>query len=104
MQTASHTFEIEVRLSGSIIPGAPARGPAYDHGGLPADPAEVADVEITDIGALTYKGNRQWSFASLLDGVDRKSEAFRQIEANILAIVGEEAAEALLEANDRWAA
>ena len=97
MTHASHYFEIEVDLSGSYTPGY--RGDAT----CPPEDAWVQDVDVEGVFALRYvrptpgNGNAlRWQRFDLLQGVDPKSEAYQQIKANMLAFMGDEAAEAVL--------
>lgn len=96
--TATHSFEIEIALSGTFQPGYPATGPSYASGGDPAEPDQIEDVEVTDIGILERAPAERSGYLarSILTGVDTKSEVYRKIVDNILAIVGEEAVEAML--------
>lgn len=98
---ATHSFEIEIALTGKFEPGYAASrdDPGCDD--------SVEDVDIADIGALVLvqaaereraSHRRVWSTKSLLDGVDRKSEAYQQIVRNILAFIGDDADRALVEA------
>jgi len=47
--------ELDVTVSFAFTPGRAAAPPAYDHGGLPADPPEIDDirVELIDGRAVT---------------------------------------------------
>lgn len=95
--SATHSLEIEVALTGTYVPGYPERGPTYDCGGTPAEPAMVEDLDIADIGAMVrIPGKLEWKTVSLLDGVDRKSQAYQQIVANLLKVIRDEAEEALM--------
>ncbi len=62
MNTTTHTItvciaqgdpdlgaEIELAITFKFTKGAPERGPAYDHGGLPADPDEVEFVSCKNV-------------------------------------------------------
>ncbi len=100
--TATTSFEIEVELTGTFVRGCPERGPTYSCGGTPAEPDMVEDVDVADIGMITrvrapgLGATLNWKTVSLLDGVDRNSEAYQQIVANILKLIGDEAEEALM--------
>jgi len=51
------TWEGEATVDYTVEWGAPERGPAYDLGGLPADPDEIDDVRVTHIdGARVVQG------------------------------------------------
>lgn len=48
-----HHFEMELvykghelNIEGYVLPGCPERGPTYDCGGTPAEPAELEDLTI----------------------------------------------------------
>ena len=43
------TAEFDVELAFSFVPGLPETPPAYDHGGLPAEPDMVEDIEVVKI-------------------------------------------------------
>lgn len=38
--------ELDVTVSFAFTPGRAAAPPAYDHGGLPADPPEIDDIQV----------------------------------------------------------
>ena len=38
--------ELDVTVSFAFTPGRAAAPPAYDHGGLPADPPEIDDIRV----------------------------------------------------------
>lgn len=101
--TATTSFEIEVELTGTFVRGCPERGPTYSCGGTPAEPDMVEDIDIADIGMIISvrhaafgRAVLDWKTASILEGVDRNSEAYQQIVANILKLIGDEAEEALM--------
>jgi hypothetical protein len=98
--TAEHTFDVEIGLSGTFCPGAPEQGPSYASGGQPADPDEIADMEITSVSALLYVRNKdgvtRWDRVNLLEGVDPKSEAYERIMHNIMTFMGDNAYDALI--------
>lgn len=98
---ATTTFEVEITVSGTISPGRPATPPSYSQGGLPAEPTEVADVEIVGVGIVSRVvdkafGKFRWQTISILDGVNVSSPDIQKLFANILAQVGEDADAALL--------
>lgn len=43
---AGEPEELEVEVSYAVVWGRPETPPAYDHGGLPADPDEIDDVRL----------------------------------------------------------
>lgn len=43
------TWEGEATVSYAVVWGRPETPPAFDHGGLPADPDEIDDVRVTHI-------------------------------------------------------
>lgn len=43
------TWEGEATVSYAVYPGCPETPPAYSHGGMPAEDAEVDDVKVTHI-------------------------------------------------------
>lgn len=43
------SWEGEATVSYVVYPGRPETPPAYSHGGMPAEPAEVDDVRVTHI-------------------------------------------------------
>lgn len=43
------TWEGECTVTYTVLPGRPETPPAYSHGGLPAEPAQVEDVLVTHI-------------------------------------------------------
>lgn len=98
--TGTDTFEVEVTLGGTYQPGCPEQGPTYACGGQPAEPAMVEDCEVTGLFGLRRVGDpmtgQTWETVNLLDNVDSKSAAYRQIIANIEAFVGIEAMEAAM--------
>lgn len=92
--SADYTLEVEVTLSGTFSPG---------YAGDRTDPPEadgVEDVEVEGLGALRFvrrNATSTWDTVDLLAGVDRNSDAWRQISANVLAAIGlDTAAETLL--------
>lgn len=50
--TESGPDEIEVEVSYTVTWGSPEQAPAYDHGGLPADPDEVNDIALLSIDGV----------------------------------------------------
>lgn len=98
---ATHSFEIEVSLSGSYSPGCPAWGGSrFEPPINPPEDARIDDIDIEDIGVISASrkdGRIVWTTTSILKGVDRKSEAYRQIVSNLLEMIEAEATEALFE-------
>ena len=69
------TWEGEATVSYSVSWGAPERGPAYDHGGLPADPDEIDDVRVTHIdGAAVAEGLFGEMMAATLEDLISESD------------------------------
>ena len=80
------TFEVEVDLSGSYAPGyLPTRDdPGHD--------GDVEEVDVDGVFALRshFDGKRHtWDRFDILKGLDKAARA--QIAANILAFIGDEA-------------
>jgi len=81
------TFEVEVDLSGSYAPGyLPTRDdPGHD--------GEVEEADVDGVFALRsvpkLGGGWTWDRFDILKGVDKAARA--QIAANILAFIGDEA-------------
>lgn len=97
--SATHSFEIEVGLTGTYLPGY-----AATHMEPGCDDA-MEDIDIENIGGLTLvrppvaergSHNRIWKTVDLLEGVDRKSEAYKRIVQNLLAFIGDDAVSALM--------
>jgi len=92
---ATHTLEIELTITGTYE--SAERRTHND----PGCEARVDDLDIYDMGVVTLaksaSGTRQWKTSSILEGVDRKSEAYHRIVSNILAMIEEDATSALLE-------
>lgn len=70
--------EVEVEVSYTVTWGRPETPPAYDHGGLPADPDEIDDITLISI-----------------DGVGRPFD--QEVEAAVLQIIALNHAEQMLE-------
>lgn len=111
--TATHTLELELSLEGVYQPGYPDTGPSYSSGGEPGEPACIEDPDISDIGIalivpapLAEQGSHPrgvWKTFSIFEGVDRKSEAFRTITANILRLCEQDILDALMDEHERAA-
>lgn len=108
------SFEIEVGLSGTYVPGEAETGPTYDCGGTPAVGESVEDLEIVALGALESvraptweRGSHRliWKSINLLEGVNTASPDIQRLFANILALKRDEAEQAVLTevCEDRWA-
>lgn len=106
--TATISFEIEISVSGSFIPGCEAWGGSrFERPINPPEPDRVEDVDIEDIGVIELvpaptaeRGSHPrgvWKTTSLMDGVDRNCPGVRRLIQNILAMKQQEAEEALAE-------
>lgn len=89
--TATCSFEIEVTLSGHLVP---FREATYDS---PAEGGEVEDLDVEDIGVLTYLGRQEWQTHSILKGVDLKNPEVRKLLDNLIALKRQEFEEAIAE-------
>jgi hypothetical protein len=106
MPTPTISFEIELTLSGTVIPYQAATGPTHDSGGQPAEGGCAEDVEIDDIGILfsvpgkpRFAPHYGYETKSILDGIDKKDPAIQKLFANILAMKGDDASEAVYDAS-----
>jgi hypothetical protein len=102
-RTATYTLEIELDLSGEYSPSVAATGPSYASGGDPPEDEMIEDLDIEGIGIVQWdalRASSRWVTKSILEGVDRKSETYQQIVRNILALVQQEAEEALMGAGE----
>ncbi len=89
----SHSFEVQVGLSGTFVEGYPDSGPTYSSGGEQGQPDGFEDVDVVSLGGLRRDPNAAslaWVAVDLLKGVDRKSDAFKQIVENIIEFIGED--------------
>ena len=60
--------EIDATVSFAFTPGRAAAPPAYDHGGLPADPPEIDDIRVEFIdGRRPYAAGDKKTVDSILD-------------------------------------
>lgn len=106
--TATLSFEVEITLSGTVVPYRPATGPTYSSGGDPAEGGYAEDVEITGMGLIESSRQQSpmgvygtvWTTKSFLEGVDLKSPDIQRLFANILALKEDEASEAIMEDHD----
>jgi hypothetical protein len=91
--TATYSFEIELDLSGTVSPGY-----AGDQTS-PPEGVSCEDLDIDGVFGLTppVVGQRAWGRTDLLAGVDIKNPEVQKILSNILAFVGDNAADAVLE-------
>ena len=99
--TATYSFEIELELSGRYFRAQPATSPSYSSGGDPPEPEMVEDIEILDIGLVSYDPSRpspRWTTQSLLEGIPKNSPDITKLFSNLLALIETEAQEALIEA------
>lgn len=100
--TAETSFEVEVTLTGTFLPGCPEQGPTYACGGQPAELDSMEDIEVTGLFGIRRKGSvidahPKWERVDLLAGVSSVSpEAVLKILANICDFVGHDAEEQLL--------
>lgn len=100
--TATTSFEVEVNLSGTFLPGCPEQGPTYSSGGQPAEPDSMEDVEAHGLFGVRRKNSvidahPKWERIDLLAGVSATSpEALLKILANIRDFLGDSADEALM--------
>ena len=111
--TTTHTLDFELSLEGIYQPGYAPTGPSYSSGGEPGEPACIEDPDILDIGVahivpapLAERGSHPrgvWKTTSIFEGVDRKSDAFRQIIRNIMALCEQDIADALMDEHERAA-
>lgn len=105
--STNYTMEIELSLTGVFQPGCAAWGGSRFE--PPTNPPESPCVEDLDIEDITFAvwvpvkdrpqgsaDERRYRDVSILKGVDRKSEAYRQIVANIIELIGEDAAQSLM--------
>ena len=97
MIEATHSFEIELDVSGAVTPGYDGDATCPPHG------ADVEDVEITGMFALTrapYVLGKApgWNRIDLLAGVDVKNPEVQKILENMRAFSGPEIDDAILEA------
>lgn len=59
--------EIDVTVSFAFTPGRAAAPPAYDHGGLPADPPEIGDIEVEAIDGRPVTAGDWKAIDAILD-------------------------------------
>lgn len=100
---ATDTFEVEVELTGTYLPGRRETPASYAHGGLPAEPEMMEDVEAVSLSGLRLvraplkdraSHDRVWEHVDLLAGVDKAAR--EKILANIAEFLGDSAQQQLL--------
>jgi len=93
--TATCSFEIEVTLSGHLVP---FREATYDS---PAEGGEVEDLDVEDIGVLVFQprldGRSRYEARSILKGVDTKNPEVQKILQNLIDLKRQEFEEAIAE-------
>jgi hypothetical protein len=96
MTEAAFSFEVEVHVRGEIERGRSIRGD-------PPEPDVIESVEVIGFAIDRYigtvDGKSQWRAETLLAGIDVKSADIQRLFANILALKGEEANDALFDAD-----
>tara|TARA_R110000868_G_C10943148_1_gene767231 strand:- start:518 stop:814 length:297 start_codon:yes stop_codon:yes gene_type:complete len=59
--------ELDVTVSFAFTPGRAAAPPAYDHGGLPADPPEIDDIQVELIDGRPVTASDGETINAILD-------------------------------------
>jgi hypothetical protein len=59
--------ELDVTVSFAFTPGRAAAPPAYDHGGLPADPPEIDDIRVELIDGRPVTASEWETIDAILD-------------------------------------
>ena len=59
--------ELDVTVSFAFTPGRAAAPPAYDHGGLPADPPEIDDIQVELIDGRSVTASDGETIDAILD-------------------------------------
>jgi hypothetical protein len=59
--------ELDVTVSFVFTPGRAAAPPAYDHGGLPADPPEIDDIRVELIDGRPVTAGEWETIDAILD-------------------------------------
>jgi hypothetical protein len=59
--------ELDVTVSFAFTPGRAAAPPAYDHGGLPADPPEIDDIRVELIDGCPVTAGDGETIDAILD-------------------------------------
>ena len=103
--TASISVELELTVSGRVIPGKPDRMPnRSDDVGEPGYDPFVEDLEISDVfqektvfdmGAWPPSGKKRQR--SILTGVDTTQPDVQRLLTNLLELVRDEAEQAVME-------
>ena len=77
------TAEFDVELAFSFIRGRPETPAAYDHGGLPADPDLVEDIEVVKVDGKP----RPWDLCGVSDDelADHILDHLGDIEPDLLS-------------------
>ena len=94
--TATTTFEVEVLVGGVLIKGS---APTRDD---PGEPNSFEDVEVEEFGGLKatrgfLKAAFRYETIDLLEGCDRKSPDIQRFLANVLAFIGDDADDVLMQ-------
>ena len=101
--TATISVELELTVSGRVIPGQPDRMPnRSDDVGEPGYDPFVEDLEISNIRAdrlITSRSSpqRAWIEHHLLTGVDTTQPDVQRLLSNLLELVRDEAEQAVME-------
>lgn len=101
--TATISVELELTVSGRVIPGQPDRMPnRSDDVGEPGYDPFVEDLEISDIRAnrlITSRSSPQrvWYEHPILTGVDTTQPDAQRLLSNLLELVRDEAEQAVME-------
>ncbi len=101
--TATISVELELTVSGRVIPGQPDRMPnRSDDVGEPGYDPFVNDLRITDICAdrlVTSRSSPQrvWYEHRILTGVDTTQPDVQRLLTNLLELVRDEAEQAVME-------
>jgi len=101
---ATITIEIDLHVSGTVIPGEPTCMPnASDDVGDPGFDTYVEGLGIDDITSdrPAFEPNvarRIWVTHHLLEGVDTTGSDVQRLLSNLLELVRDDAAEAVIEA------
>ena len=99
---ANVSFEVELTFTAEYHPAIPERGPTYDCGGEPGEPAGVEDVTLVNFGAVKYvpfaaKNNLpRFEIIDLLDGVDTKNPEVLKLLQNLCDFCAEDAEHILI--------
>ena len=100
---ASVSFEVELTFTAEFRPAVPERGPTYDCGGEPGEPASVEDVTLVSFGGVKYVHQAaklnlpRFEIADLLTGVDRKNPEVLKLLQNLCDFCAEDAEQSLID-------